>query len=179
MPDGKVFYHQKLSDASPKTNEVDAINIALNFVSKITNDTIVLTVEETKKIDKNGHTAYEIYLSQRIDGVRLSYKNNETTVKVVVVGDRVYYMKGLFRNIIQSLNNSLTLGENAVIFMLDQNFAYIKSKEPFNSTKELFDKIKVAEYAYIYDSNGDFVACYKMLIGNNVFLFKLEDAEVM
>lgn len=179
MPDGKVFYSNIISDEKVKMDEIEASSIAIDFVSKVLKDNATITIESIDKFDKDGILSYEIYISQRYDGIRLSNKKDESTIKVVVENKKVKSMEGIFVNIIKEEEKSLVFSENAVLYILEKNYDYIKSKEPFKDTRDLLNKIKNAEYGYVYDDNGDFLACYKIIIGNNIFFFNIENAEVI
>lgn len=177
---GKVFYHNE--DAlieKGRMSLTEAASTAMGFISALTGDRKGYTIEGVREKKIIGSTGYELDFGFWENGVRVSLKNDEPAIRLTIVNGKVFTMEGLFRKGIIAVDNSLSFGENAVLYVLEQNIQYIRSKEPFETTGELFDKIKSVEYAYIYSDNYNFIACYKMVIGNSTFFFKISDAQVV
>lgn len=179
-PEGKIFYYNKEAKSDRRRTSIsEAGRLATSLVNAVVQEQSSYVVEDIKDYKEEAHSGYELYLSQRLEGVRVSLKNDRPSVKVVVINGKVYSMEGIFRIPSVEVDNNLAFGENAVLLMLEQNFEYIKKAEPFESVGELFDKIRSVEYAYIYSADYNYIACYRMLIGNKVFFFKISDAEVV
>lgn len=179
-PNGKVFYFN--AEASVGNNRVsmaEAVSNALGFMSALTGDQAHYVLEGIADYKADGNTGYEITMSRRMDGIRISYKNDNPPIRITVVNGKVLSMEGLFRTPVTAVDNNLAFGENVVLFMLEKNFDYIRNMEPFDSTGDLFDKIHSVEYAYIYSKEYNYIACYKMVIGDSTFFFKIEDGEVI
>ncbi len=179
-PQGKVFYYNKEAELNAKrTTATEAVAIAMNFVNAISPSQASYVIEQIEDYKEGNRTGYVLKIARRVDGIRLSLKNDEPAITVVVSNGRVYSLEGIFRTQKVEVDNNLAFGENAVLLMLEQNYDYIKGKEPFETTSELFDKIRSVEYAYVYSSDYNMIACYRMQIGNSTFFFKIENAEVM
>ena len=179
-PEGKVFYYNKDAESGKKrTSKSDAMSVAMQFVDALSVDEASYVVEKVKEYKSEHHTGYEVSVTRRIDGIRVSLKDDEAFIKVVVINNRVYSLEGIFRTPTIPVDNSLSFGENAIVLILENNLDYIKKKEPFKSTSELFDKIYSVEYAYTYSKDYNYIACYRMVIGKTTFFFKIEDAEVI
>ncbi|MDO5095272.1 MAG: hypothetical protein Q4D65_01825 [Peptostreptococcaceae bacterium] len=179
-PEGKVFYYNKDAESGKKrTSKSDAMSIAMQFVDALSVDEASYVVEKVSEYKSDHHTGYEVSVTRRIDGIRVSLKDDKAFIKVVVINNRVYSLEGIFRTPTIPVDNSLSFGENAIVLILENNLDYIKQKEPFKSTSELFDKIHSVEYAYTYSKDYNYIACYRMVIGKTTFFFKIEDAEVI
>ncbi|MDO4711810.1 MAG: hypothetical protein Q4A75_07500 [Peptostreptococcaceae bacterium] len=179
-PEGKLFYFNKDAGSNRKRMSVsDAVSVAMNMVSEIVHDQANYVVEHIAEYRDEKNVGYEVSLSRRLDGIRVSFKNDEAAIKMVVINGKVYSMEGIFRVPTIEVDNNLAFSENAVLLILEQNYDHIQKLEPFANTGELFDKIHSVEYSYVYSSDYNYIACYRMVIGKTTFFFKISDAEVI
>lgn len=179
-PQGKVYYKNQTALANNKrTGITESAAAALGFISALTGDNGNYQIEEIQEIKTQDSSGYEFGLSLKENGVRLSLKNDQPIIKIAVVNGKVLSMEGIFRKTSQASDNNLAFGENAILYLIEQNLNHIRMKEPFESAGELFDKIRSVEYAYIYSDNYNYLACIKIKVGQTTFFFKISDAEVV
>lgn len=177
---GKAFYYNKEAESNRKrTTKSDAMNVAMQFIDRFSVEDANYVVEKIREYKENNQVGYEVSLTRRMDGIRVSLKDDKAIIKVVVINGKVYSMEGIFRSPAIAVDNSLAFGENAVLLILENNIEAIRKKEPFSETAQLFDKIHSVEYAYTYSEDYNYIACYRMVIGETTFFFKIEDAEVI
>lgn len=178
--EGKVFYYNKDAQVNKtRTSVSGAVAKALAMVNGISQGKAVFIVDEIKDYKEGSNSGYEIKISRKIDGIRLSFKDDVSSITVIVMNGKIYSLEGIFRNLKTEIKNDISLGENAVLLMLEQNYDYIRAVEYFRNTSDLFNKIQSVEYAYVYTKDYNVEACYRMHIGNTVFFFRLEDAKVV
>ena len=178
--EGKVFYQNEDALAnSRRTSLTEASSVAMSFISALTGDKTNYVIENASDRKIGDSIGYDFEFGIKENGVRLSFKNDKPSIKLTIVNGKVLSMEGLFRKGTIAVDNNLAFGENAVLYLLEQNLDYIRSKEPFETPNELFDKINSVEYAYIYSENYNYISCYKMTIGNTTFFFKISDAKVV
>ncbi len=179
-PEGKVFYkNQNALTNKKKTSFTEASAAAMGFLALLTDDLDNYYIEEVNETKKGDSTGFEFALSQAHEGVRLSHKNDSPTIRISVINGKVFYLDAIFRKPSVAVDNTLAFGENAVLYVLEQNIDYIKQKEDFASAKDLFNLISSVEYSYIYSDNYNYIACIKMKIGKTTFFFKISDAKVV
>lgn len=179
-PEGKVYYKNQTALANSKrTSLTEASSAAMGFLSALTGDRNNYVIEEVKEIKQEDSVGYEFGLSLRENGIRLSLKNDQPPIKIAIVNGKVLSMEGIFRKTTIAVDNNLAFGENAILYLLEQNIDYIRSKEPFETAADLFQKINSVEYAYIYSENYNYIACIKIKIENTTFFFKISDAQVV
>ena len=178
--EGKVFYRNEDALANSKrTSLTEASAVAMKFISALTGDKTDYVIENVAERKIKDSTGYEFAFGIKENGVRLSFKNDEPSIGITVINGKVLSVEGLFRKGTIAVDNSLAFGENAVLYLIEHNLDYIRSKEAFETSNELFDKIKSVEYAYIYADNYNYISCYKMVIGETTFFFKISDAKVV
>ena len=179
-PQGKVFYYNKDAELNTKrTTATEAVALAMSLVNAISQEQASYVVEDIESYKEGNKTGFALKISRRMDGIRVSLKNDVPAISVVVINGKVYSMEGIFRTTRVEVDNNLAFGENAVLLMLEQNYDHIQGREPFNTTSELFDMIQSVEYAYVYSHDYNMIACYRMVIGETTFFFKIENAEMM
>ncbi len=179
-PEGKVFYYNKsVGLQRQRMSFTDAMSIATELVSEIGSEQEIYVIEGVEEVQDGDSLGYRFSFSKRIDGVRVSLKTDEPVIRVLVMNGRVTAFEGLFRKAVVEVDNNLSFGENAVLLILEKNYDYIQEREPFGGTSELLDNIRSVEYAYIYSPEYNYIASYRMVIGDTTFFFKIEDAEVI
>lgn len=178
-PDGKVYYKGSISETKSNISDIQAQAMALGVVSQITKEKLFLSVEDVFKYQRDGNTFYDVLINQKIDGVRVSLNNDKPTIKVTIANGKIYILEAIFVGIDKDNQSVTSTSDNGVIYLIEKNLEYINQKEPFDNTLELFDKIKSAEYAYVYEKESKLISCYKMIIGDSVFFFRIDNAEVV
>lgn len=179
-PEDKLFYYNKDAESNRKRMSMtDAVATGMKMIGEIVHDQANYVVDHIQEYRDENNVGYEISLSRRLEGVRISLKNDQSPIKIVVINGKVYSLEGIFRTPVVKVDNDLSFGENAVLLMLEQNFDHIQKLEPFANTSELFDKIHSVEYGYVYSSDYNYIACYRMVIGKKTFFFKISDAGVI
>lgn len=178
--DGKVFYHNEDARALRKrTSLPEASAAAMRFIEALTQDKSSYVIERATEKSFDGGIGYEFEIGVRANGVRVSLKNDMSSIRISVLNGTVLSMEGLFRKISLTVDNNLAFDQNAMLYLIEQNIDYIRERESFADLSALLQKIRSAEYAYLYAEDYSYTSCYKMVIGETTFFFRIADAQVV